>query len=85
MFHLWWRTRRGFTDPVVLFYLKGLFIFFPVKENEPKETARVPRLLRVAKPGNEAAPHAAMRRCPIRSRAHNLTIAVRFASSGRLA
>ncbi|MDJ0811065.1 MAG: hypothetical protein QNJ01_13275, partial [Desulfobacterales bacterium] len=32
-----------------------------------------------------AAPHAAMQRCSIRSRAHNLTIAARLASLGRLA
>jgi hypothetical protein len=28
----------------------SVFIFFFGKENEPKETARVPRILRVAKP-----------------------------------
>ena len=39
-----------------------LFIFFRVKENEAKETARVPHTLRVVKPDDEAAPNAAMRR-----------------------
>ena len=32
-------------------------------ENEPKEDARAPRTLRVAKPDNDAAPHTAMLCC----------------------
>ncbi len=61
-----------------------MFIFFHVEENEPKEDALAPLTLRVTKPASEAAPHAAMRRCPIRSGAHNLTIAARLASLGAL-
>jgi hypothetical protein len=61
-----------------------LFIFFHGEENEPIEDARVPLTLRVAKPDNEAAPHAALRRCSIRSGAHNLAIALRLASLGAL-
>jgi Flp pilus assembly protein protease CpaA len=61
-----------------------MFIFFPGKENEPKETA-VSRLpLRVAQPIVEAAPNAAMRRCPNRSGAHNRSIAARLASLAAL-
>ena len=71
-----------------------------MEENEPKEAARVPHTLRVAKPDNGAAHHAAMRRCPalrdsssailccgesqVRSGAHNLTIAPRLAPLGAL-
>jgi hypothetical protein len=62
----------------------GLFIFFPVKEKEPKENACVPRILRVAQPDVAAASNAAMRRCSVRSGAHNLTIAARLASLGAL-
>jgi hypothetical protein len=40
--------------------------------------------LRVAKPGDDAAPHAAMRRCLAASGAHNLEIAARLASPGAL-
>ncbi|MDJ0809591.1 MAG: hypothetical protein QNJ01_05780 [Desulfobacterales bacterium] len=61
-----------------------LFIFFRVKENEPKETARAPLTLRVSQPFFEAAPHAAMRRCPLRSGAHNQSIAARLASMDAL-
>ena len=35
-----------------------LLIFFHVEENEPKEDARVPRILRAAQPAGETAPHA---------------------------
>jgi len=55
-----------------------------VTENEAKENALVPRILRVAKPGDEAAPPAAMRRCQACSGAHNLAIAARLASPGAL-
>ncbi|MDJ0665850.1 MAG: hypothetical protein QNJ61_01190 [Desulfobacterales bacterium] len=65
-------------------FLIGLFIFFRGKENEPEETARVPRILRVAHPVVEAAPNAAMRRCPARSGAHNRSIAARLASLAAL-
>jgi hypothetical protein len=34
------------------------------KEKESKETARVPRILRVVQPADDAAPRAAMRRWP---------------------
>jgi hypothetical protein len=61
-----------------------LFIFFHVEENEPKEDARVPRILRAAQPDVEAAPHAAMRCCPARSAAHNRSIAARLASLAAL-
>jgi hypothetical protein len=65
----------------------GWFIFFHVEENEPI-TPRRDRLqtpvsrfiLRVAQPTDEAAPHAAIRRCQSRSGAHNLAIAPRLAS-----
>ena len=76
------------------------FIFLHAQENEPKESAPVPLILRVSKPANEAAPHAAMRRCPalrdssstilccgespVRSGAHNLTIAARLTPLGAL-
>jgi hypothetical protein len=62
----------------------ALFIFFHVKENEPKENARVPRILRGVQPINEASPRAAMRRCQVCSGAHNLAIAARLASPGAL-
>jgi hypothetical protein len=61
-----------------------LFIFFPGKENEPKETAVSRFSLRVAQPIVEAAPHAVMRRCPVRSGAHNRSIAARLASRAAL-
>ena len=54
------------------------------QENEPKEDARIPRILRVAQPGDEAAPRAAMRRSQARSSAHNLAIAARLALPGAL-
>jgi len=41
-------------------------------------------ILRVAKPGDDAAPRAAMRRCQVCSGAHNLKIAARLASLGAL-
>ena len=44
-----YRSEVGFLD---------WFIFFHVEKNEPKEDACVPRILRVTKPDNEAAPHA---------------------------
>jgi len=66
-----------------------------VKKNESKENAPVPLTLRIVQPDDEAAPHAAMRRCPAlrefssaymcfgesqsRSGAHNLAIAARLA------
>ncbi|MDJ0810240.1 MAG: hypothetical protein QNJ01_09070, partial [Desulfobacterales bacterium] len=65
-------------------FILGLFIFFHVEENEPKEDARVPRTLRVAKPVNDAAPHAAIRCCPVCSVAHNRSIAARLASRDAL-
>ena len=84
---------------MAIFSVDQLFIFFHV-EDEPKEDARAPLFLRVAKPANEAAPHAAMRRCParrdsssvhkycgesqVRSGAHNLTIAARLTPLGAL-
>jgi len=40
--------------------------------------------LRVVQPADEAAPHAAIRRCQSRSAAHNLAIAPRLASVGAL-
>jgi hypothetical protein len=40
--------------------------------------------LRVAQPIDEAAPHAAMRRCQACSGAHNLAIAARLAPLGAL-
>jgi hypothetical protein len=40
--------------------------------------------LRVVQPDDEAALHAAMRRCQSRSGAHNLAIAARLASMGAL-
>jgi hypothetical protein len=55
-----------------------------VEENEAKEDARVPRILRVVQPADEAAPRAAMRRCQTCAGAHNLAIAARLASSGVL-
>ncbi len=70
--------RRGLRVTPILDFLRNR------QENEPKEDARVPRTLCVAKPDNEAAPYAAMRRCPIRSGAHNLAIAARLALLGAL-
>ncbi|MDJ0855996.1 MAG: hypothetical protein QNI88_12345 [Desulfobacterales bacterium] len=67
------------------FLLGGIWLVAMEGENSEKSYRHVPPTLRVAKPGNDAAPNAAMRRCPIRSSAHNLTIAVRLASLGRLA
>ena len=55
------------------------------KKSNQKKTPVSRLTLRVAKPANDAAPHAAMRRCPTRSGAHNLAIAARLASLGRLA
>jgi len=55
-----------------------------VEENEAKEDARVPRILRIAQPADDAAPRAAMRRCQACSGAHNLAIAARLASPGAL-
>jgi hypothetical protein len=40
--------------------------------------------LRVVQPAVDAAPHAAMRRCPARSGAHNRSIAARLASRAAL-
>ncbi|MDJ0856749.1 MAG: hypothetical protein QNI88_16190 [Desulfobacterales bacterium] len=68
---------------MAIFSVDQLFIFFHV-EDEPKEDALAPLFLRVAKPANEAAPHAAMRRCQVRSGAHNLTIAARLTPLGAL-
>ncbi len=65
-----------------VFFLNGFFIFCHVTENEAKEHARAPLTLRVAQPLPEAAPHAAMRRCPVRSGAHNRSIAARLALLG---
>jgi hypothetical protein len=56
---------------------------FEKKSNQKKPP--VSRLaLRVAKPDNDAAPCAAMRRCQACSGAHNLAIAARLASIGAL-
>ena len=60
-------------------------LFFRVKRKVTKRKPVSRVTLRVAKPANDAAPHAAMRRCPTRSGAHNLAIAARLASLGRLA
>jgi hypothetical protein len=49
-------------------------------ENEPKETAPARCFLRVAKPEDDASPHAAMLRCNARSAAHNHTIAAHLTS-----
>jgi hypothetical protein len=56
-----------------------VFIFLHAQENEPKEGARAPLILRVTKPNDETAPNAAMLRCKARSGAHNQSIARRLA------
>ncbi len=50
------------------------------QKNEPEENARARRILRVAKPDVETAPHAAMRCSSTRSGAHNLPSAARLTS-----
>jgi len=60
------------------------FIFFRVKENEPKESAVSRFTLRVVQPVDEAAPRAAMRRCRNPPGAHNLPLAARLISSDAL-
>ncbi|MDJ0876362.1 MAG: hypothetical protein QNJ48_06920 [Desulfobacterales bacterium] len=65
---------------LAIWSLYDSFIFFRVEENEPKEDARGPHTLRVAKPVDEAAPHAAIRCCSALSGAHNLLIAARLTS-----
>jgi hypothetical protein len=68
------------------FYRSGVYYFLFVhflsrgmKTNQKKPP--VSRYtLRVVQPDDEAAPHAAMRRCQACSGAHNLAIAARLAS-----
>jgi len=54
------------------------------QESEPKEDAPAPLILSVVQPADDAAPHAAMRRCQACSGAHNLAIAARLASLAAL-
>jgi hypothetical protein len=55
-----------------------------VTENEAKEHARAPHILRVVLPADEAAPRTAMQRCQVCSGAHNPAIAARLASPDAL-
>jgi len=54
------------------------------KKTKQKKTPVSRYTLRVVQPDDEAAHHAAMRRCQNRSGAHNLAIAARLASIGAL-
>jgi len=63
-----------------------MFVHFLSPERKPnqKKTPVSRYTLRVVQPADEAAPHAAIRRCQPRSGAHNLAIAARLASVGAL-
>jgi len=68
-----------------VFFKKWLLHFLSrEKKTKQKKTSVSRYTLRVVQPDDEAALHAAMRRCQSCSGAHNLAIAARLASIGAL-
>ena len=77
--YFWWMVGKGSTGQVGCLEFDCSFSSTWQKTNQKKTL--VPRLtLRVSKPGDEAAPYAAMRCCKACSSTHNLMIAALLAS-----